>query len=134
MNISISKKDTAGLFLKILIVILVILFFSIINLSFTETFNVNIPDTLSGKIFYNEQLTEIYSFGDSTTGRYTSVETTEDELVIKTNINFNYIINHDDSNVTITLIKTEDNSRTLTFIKQGLLDITNNKYFFELIE
>ena len=87
MNISISKKDTAGLFLKILIVILVIFFFSIIKLSFTETFNVNIPDTLSGKIFYNEQLTEIYSFVDSTSGRYTSVET-EDELVIKTNINF----------------------------------------------
>ena len=133
MNISISKKDTAGLFLKILIVILVILFFSIINLSFTETFNVNIPDTLSGKIFYNEKLTEIYSFGDSTSGRYTSVET-EDELVSKTNINFNYIINHDDNNVTITLIKTEDNSRTLTFVKDGLLDIPNNKYFIELIE
>lgn len=133
MNISISKKDTAGLFLKILIVILVILFFSIINLSFTTTFNINIPDTLSGKIFYNEQLTEIYSFGDSTSGRYTSVET-EDELVIKTNINFNYIINHEDSNVAITLIKTEDNSRTLTFIKNGLLDTTNNKYFIELVD
>lgn len=133
MNISISKKDTAGLFLKILIVILVILFFSITNLSFTETFNVNIPDTLSGKIFYNSELTEIYSFVDSTSGRYTSVET-EDELVVKTNINFNYIINQDDSNVAITLIKAEDNSRTLTFIKDGLLDITNNKYFIELIE
>ena len=133
MNISISKKDTAGLFLKILIVILVILFFSIINLSFTETFNVNIPDTLSGKIFYNEQLTEIYSFGDSTSGRYTSVET-EDELVIKTNINFNYIINHDASTLAITFVKAEDNSRTLTFINNGLLDIPNNKYFIELVD
>lgn len=132
---NVSRKETTGLIIKMLIVVIVILLFSIIKSAITTTYNA-VASSLEGKLFYTEALTEIYSFDDSSSGKYSILDYDKDtkEITTKEMYLFDYLINEEDNNVTVTFFRTEDNSRTLTFINQGLLDIDNNKYFFELIE
>lgn len=135
MNVSVSKKETAGLIIKALIVIIVLLLFSILKTAISTTYNATVS-SLEGKLYYTEALTEIYSFDDSSSGKYSILDYDKDtkEITTKEMYLFDYMINEEDNNVTISFFRSEDNSRTLTFIKQGLLDIDNNKYFIELIE
>lgn len=132
---NVSRKETTGLIIKMLIVVIVILLFSIIKSAITTTYNAA-ASSLEGKLFYTEALTEIYSFGDDSSGKYSILDYDKDtkEIATKEIYLFDYMINEEGNNVTVTFFRSEDNSRTLTFIKNGLLDITNNKYFIELIE
>lgn len=134
MNVSVSKKETAGLIIKVLIVIVILLLFSIIKSAFSTTYS-TIPEALAGKIYYTEAITEIYSFEDNSSGKYSIVDYDKESnyIVATDSYRFSYVINPEDNNVTVTFLR-DDNSRTLTFIQQGLIDITNNKYFFELAD
>lgn len=135
MNVSVSKKETAGLIVKALIVIIVLLLFSILKTAISTTYNAK-ASSLEGKLFYTEELTEIYVFDDSSSGKYSILDYDKGtkEITTKEMYLFDYMINAEDNNITVTFFRTEDNSRTLTFIKQGLLDIDNNKYFIELVD
>ena len=132
---NVSRKETAGLIIKILIVVIAILLFSIVKSAIMTTYNA-IASSLEGKLFYTEELTEIYVFDDSSLGKYSILDYDKEakEITTKEIYLFNYMINEDDNNVTINFFRSDDNSRTLTFIKDGLLDVDNNKYFIELIE
>lgn len=132
---NVSRKETTGLIIKMLIVVIVILLFSILKTAISTTYNAK-ASSLEGKLFYTEELTEIYVFDDSSSGKYSILDYDKEtkEITTKEMYLFDYMINEEDNNVTISFFRSEDNSRTLTFINQGLLDITNNKYFFELIE
>lgn len=134
MNVSVSKKETAGLIIKALIVIIVLLLFSIIKSAFSTAYS-TIPEALAGKIYYTEAITGIYSFEDNSSGKYSIVDYDKEsnDIVATDSYRFSYVINPEDNNVTVTFLR-NDKSQTLTFIKNGLLDIENNKYFFELIE
>lgn len=134
MNVSVSKKETAGLIIKVLIVIVILLLFSIIKSAFSTTYSTT-PEALAGKIYYTEAITEIYSFENSSSGKYSIVDYDKEsnDILATDNYSFSYVINPEDNNVTITFLR-NDKSQTLTFINNGLLDIENNKYFFELIE
>ncbi len=136
MDLSITKKETTGLVLKALIIIVVILLFSILKSAFTTAYDVNVYQDMTSKVYYNDKLTEIYSFKGVASGTYTSIEYMDEdkETFIKHDYLFDYVVDPDAKAITLTFFKTEDNIRTLSFVKNGLIDLDNNSYYLELVE
>lgn len=130
-SVTFTKNEKRNAILKIVLA-LIILLLSTYVIKACAAANAVPEANIVEKKYYKDDLTTILYFRTETFGNFYKYEYDEEDpeqIINETRYAFNYIIK--DNTITLSFINSIDDL-SLIFIKDGLLDIKSNTYYFLL--
>lgn len=132
--IKLSKLDHVKFIVRVLVIILIVIIFSIFAKAFEMGINSNHEFELIGKTFFSEDTAMIYQFKANNKGEYTHYEITEEAESKESKVDdiqlFTYQI--DAEKYTVDIAFAEDIKETFYFVNNALFNAATSLYLYEL--
>lgn len=129
-----EKGEKLKFFLRLLLVVVILIILFILKTAYQYSMSIVDADlSVLNKTFFTNDITMIYEFGEyDFLGTYYQYEFDDDDNITnRTVYYFTYEIDHENYLINVDFLNPSVEDTELYFVKDGLLDITNNIYFYE---
>ncbi|MCH5179900.1 MAG: hypothetical protein J1F32_01645 [Erysipelotrichales bacterium] len=134
-NIKFDKGEKLKFFLRLLLVVFILIILFILKNAYQYSMSIIDADmSVLGKTFFTDDIRMIYEFDSEHDflGTYYQYEFDDEENIINREIYYyTYEIDSENYLINVDFLNPELEDTQLYFVKDGLLDITNNIYFYE---